>query len=207
MADQTPQAYFAESATVTILKKGGTAQNITSLVTNYAESGGGRDTESVAHFGGAFITIRKPRDEFEVSFDIDINDTTFMQFMGGSVTEFGSATTGSVIKVESSGAQLPHKLKIEWFDPEVAAALGSTAGSDAGAGFKVLYYNAFGVEYNKNNDADDRLTGTIKFNAAPADESGSGQKIEIEIQDFGGDSAGSGSYVDFETELDTQFGY
>ncbi len=208
MVDRTPQGYFAESATVTILRKGGTAQDVTTLVTNFSESGGTRDTDSIAHFGGAFLTVKKPREEFEVSFDVDINDTTWAEVMGGSVTSYGSPTTGgSAFRVDSQGIQLPYKVKIEWVDNEYRESVGSAVGS-AGAAFKIIYYNSYGVEFNKDNSADDRLTGTMRFNLAPADLLGSGQKAEIEVQDIvEGSPSGSWFYGSWEADLDTQFGY
>ena len=41
------------------------AKEITTFVSNFDESGGARETESVPHFGGANVTRRKPREEIE----------------------------------------------------------------------------------------------------------------------------------------------
>ena len=205
MADLTPAAYFPEDCIITIQQKGGTATTITTRVTNFTDGGGGRDTDSVTHFGGAYLTVRKPRDEYEVSFDVDINDTLWAEVMGGSLYGAGS-TFGSAFKVESVGVQKPYKIKLEWFDPEEADAVGSTVGSDYGAGFKILYYNSYGVEYTKDNAAEDRLMGTVRFNISAADNNGSAQNAEIECQNFQ-DETGSGSYVDWESSLDTTHGY
>lgn len=205
MVDLTPQAYFPEDCTISVLPKGQSITTITTRVTNFTDGGGNRDTESVVHFGGAFVTVRKPREEFEVSFDVDVNDTLFAELMGGSKIGAGSQFGSSFI-IYSSGSQTPTKIKLEWFDPEEAAAVGSTPGSDYGAGFKLVYYNALAVEFTKDNAADDYLKGTVRFNLSPADENGSGQKLEIEIQNFQ-DSIASGSYVFWESDYDTVHGY
>lgn len=200
MTNRTPQAYFPGDAIITIMRKGGAAQVITTEVSNFDEGGGGKDVETVAHFGNAYLTIKKSQEQFEVSFDVDVNDTTWAQVMSYDVSTSGSAT-----KVTSGGDQLPYKIKIEYLDSEYPAEVGSAAGV-VGAGYKMLFYNAYGVNFEKESAADDYLKGTISFRVSPSDENSNGQKLEIECSDFT-DAAGSGSYVGWETTADTLFGY
>lgn len=205
MADLTPAAYFPEDCVITIQQKGLSTQTITTRVMNFTTGGGTRDTETFAHFGGAFVTVRKPREEFEVSFDITVNDTFYAELMGGTKTGAGS-TFGSAFMIQSQGSQVPCKIKLEWFDTEAPQQVGSTAGSDYGAGYKILFYNAYAVEFTRDNSADEFIKGTINFNLGAANNVGSGQMVEIECQNFQ-DSIGSGSYVAWETTEDTLFGY
>ena len=190
MVDYTPAAYFPDDCIITIEKKGGTAQTVTTDVTNFTDGGGGKDTESIAHFGGAKLTIKKPQEDFEVSFDVDINDTTWANVMSGSITTAGSGT-----KVSSDGTQDDYKVKLAWEDPDIGSA-----------GFKIIYYNAHMVSYEKDNAADDYLKASVSFKLSPQNDIGSGQKFEIECSNFG-DSGGSGSWVGWETLGDALFGF
>lgn len=200
MVDRTPAAYFPEDCIITIHRKGGTAQTITTEVTNFSDGGGGKDTESVVHFGGAYLTVKKSQEQFEVNFDVDVNDTVWAQVMSYDVTDAGSATM-----VKSGGTQLPYKVKLEWLDSEYPASVGSAVGT-VGAGFKIIYYNAYGVSYEKDNAADNYLTGTVGFKVEPADQNANGQRYEIECKDFT-DATGSGSYVAWESAGDTLFNF
>ena len=196
----TWQAIFPDMATIKIERGDATykVQTITTEVTNFGESGGGKSTESIAHFGGAYLTVEKPQDDFEVAFDVDVMDTAWSQVMSDDITAVGS-TIGSAIQVKSGGSQDPFKVKLEWL---------SSNGSE---GYKVIYYNARGVTFEKNSAADDRLTGTITFKLSPADALGSGQRYDIESSNLYGGLVGSaeatGSYAAWETTADTLFGY
>lgn len=190
MTDFTPAAYFPDDCVMTLEKKGGSTTTVTTDVTNFTDGGGGKDSDSVAHFGGAKLRIKKPQEDFEVSFDIDINDTFWAQVMSGSITSAGSGT-----KVTSDGAQSDYKVKLEWEDPDTGSA-----------GLKFIYYNALGVSYEKENAADDYLKATVSFKLTAQDSIGSGQRYEIECSNFS-DTGGSGSYVGWETDADTLFGY
>jgi len=185
-----PGGWFPDDCVITLEKKGGATTTVTTDVTNFAESGGERDVESAAHFGGAKVTIKKPQGDFEVSFDIGVNDTFWADVLSGSITTAGSAT-----KVSSDGTHDDFKIKLEWRE--------STIGS---SGYKLIYYNANGVSYEKSNPVDSYLTGTVNFKLASKDNIGSGQKFEIECTDFS-DTGGSGSYVGWETLGDTLFGF
>ena len=79
IGDVIQDAWFPKDAIIQIERKGGVVQTITTKVTNFAEGGGGKETESIAHFGDAFLKIVKPQEDYEVSFDIDITDTRLFQ--------------------------------------------------------------------------------------------------------------------------------
>ena len=189
------QAWFPDDATIKIEKQGSYApQTITTEVTNFSDGGGDKTTESVAHFGGAFLTVTKPQEDFEVEFEVDVVDTTWSEVISGDVTE----VTGSFAMVRSGGAQNPYKVKIEWVN------------SSTQEGYKIVYYNAYGVTFNKESPADDRLTGTISFKVSPSDACGSTQRIEVEtinVTDAGVGSGATGSYGYYEAFYDTVHGY
>jgi len=190
MTDFTPAAYFPDDCIITIQEKGSTATNITTDVTNFSDGGGGKDTETIAHFGGAKLVIKKPQEDFEVTFDVDVNDTFWSNVMSGRITTVGSASM-----VTSDGTQDYHKVKLEWIEPETGSA-----------GLKLIYYNALGISYEKDNAADDYLKATVSFKISPQDDVGSGQRFEIDCSNFS-DTNGSGSYNSWETAANTLFGY
>jgi len=105
MADKTPAAYFPTDAVITVLRKGGSVQTITTEVTNFNDGGGSRDTESIAHFGNAFLTIKKPQEQFEISFDVDLNDTTWAEMINfdSAAGDVIAGDAGSTIMVRSEG--------------------------------------------------------------------------------------------------------
>jgi len=192
-------AWFPEDAEIKIERKDQTytPQTITTEVTNFTDGGGAKESESIAHFGGAFLTIKKPQEDFTVSFDVDLNDTKWAQVLSGDITSVTGSDAGSAIKAVSGGVQDYYKIRIEWKD---------AAGSDA---FKIIYYNALGVTYEKENAADDYLKATISFKLAPTSDVGSGQRYEIETSALYDPLAGSttGSYSLWEETADTLFGY
>jgi len=193
-------AVFPDQAIVKIERGDATynVQTITTKITNFSESGGAKTTESIAHFGGAFLTVDKPQEDFEVAFDVDVMDTTWDQVISDDITAVPGSVSGSAIKVVSGGEQDPYKVKLEWV---------SASGSE---GYKLLYYNARGVTFERNSAADDRLTGTITFKLSPADASGSGQRYAIESSNLYDATIGSkttGSYGAWEVTADTLFAY
>lgn len=196
----TEQAWFPDVCTIKIERGDSTynVQNITTEITNFSEGGGEKNIESIAHFGGAYLTVVKPQEMFEVSFDADITDTRWAQVMSDDVTAVGSGTSGSSVMVRSGGEQDNYKIKIEW------------KSSNGSEGYKIIYYNAKGVNFEKSNSADDRLMGTMSFQLSPASAVGSGQRYDIEGSDLTNTAIGStttGSYGGWEITADTLFGY
>jgi len=190
-------AMFPTDATIKIEEKStGVIQTVTTQVTNFSDGGGGKDTESIAHFGNAFLVVTKPQEDFEVAFDVSIKDTFWSQMISDSTTVVVGTSAGSFIQSISGGDQNDFKVRIEW-----------VTGSDA---YKIIYYNCKGVTFEKDNAADDRLTGTITFKVSPTSAVGSGQKYEMETSDTTDTGIGSilaGSYGAYEETADVLFGY
>jgi hypothetical protein len=194
MTISSTQAWVPQDATIKLEKKGsGSVQTITTDVTNFSDGGGDKDIEQIAHFGGAYLVFRKPQEPFEVEFQMDPRDTKWMAMISGDVS-----TSGGYQAVRSGGAQGMFKIKVEWKNPDNTEAL------------KFLYYNAYGVSYQKDNAADGRLTGTIRFKLAPTDVNGSFQRIEMETSDDTSAGIGSsltGSFGSWEKVYDILHGY
>jgi hypothetical protein len=191
----TTTAWFPEDAIIKIEKRGtGSIQTITTEVSNYSDGGGDKNVESVAHFGGAFLIVKKPQEVYKVEFDVSQKDTKWADIISSDVTEI----PGSFRVVRSGGDQTPFKLKMEWLAPDSQEA------------FKILYYNAYGVTYSKDNKADDRLTAKLAFTMAPTSNVGSAQKLELETvnrSNAGIGSSATGSYGYWEKTYDTIHGY
>ena len=193
--NMSTEAWFPDDAVIKLEKKGSyTVQTVTTKVTNFNDGGGDKTTESIAHFGGAFLVIKKPQEDFTVEFDVDIVDSRWAEIISGDTVE----VTGSFMLVRSGGNQNPYKVKVEWFSPDTNEA------------YKKIWYNSYGVTLNSESAADDRLTGTMSFAIAPTSNVGSSQYIEMETVDktaTGVGSSATGSYGYWERYYDTLFGY
>lgn len=201
-----PDAYFSDECVVTLERKGSSPTVITTDVSNFEESGGTTDTEQKVYYGGAYLTIRKPQEMYEVSFDVKLNQTIWAQVVSADYDSSGSCTY-----VLSGGENEEHKIKLEWLGGNIPTPTGSTLGSDFGAGYKIIYYNARGVEFTKSGPSEEELQASIRFKMAPASADGYGQRYEVECNDFA-DSSGSALYYDIEEGTssgsgDTLFGY
>ena len=191
----TTSAWFPANAVIKMERKDtGSITNFTTKVTNFSDGGGARNVENIVHFGDAFLLVNKPQEMFEVSFDVDTNDTMWPEVLTPNLTQ----VAGSFALVKSDGTQKFFKVKLEWLSPENNEA------------FKIVYYNCKGVDFTRKSGADDRLMGTIKFNLAPRDANGSGQRYDFECKDRTNAGIGSsltGSYGAYEKTADTYFGY
>lgn len=198
----TTDAWFPQNCVIKIERKDtGSISTITTQVFNFSDSGGGKETESIAHFGNAFLKIKKPQEDFEVSFDVSMKDTFWHGLLSDSITDITGAGAGSphAVRSISGGNQDDFKIKLEWTQPET--------GSQA---YKIIYYNATAVEFSKESAADDRLTATMRFKVPPTSSVGSGQKYEIETASryhTGIGSMAAGSYGGWELAGDQLFGY
>ena len=120
---------------------------VSSLITNFKESGGEKDKEQLSTFGGGNIDIKKPRAQFEVSFDIvslysDPAKFDEMRF-GAGLT---SATDGT----------------------DKAIFLAYTDGTDK---YVRAYNNATVTALEPEQSTDDVLKGTIVFKLSATDSS------------------------------------
>jgi hypothetical protein len=190
------QSWSPANATIKVEKYGtaGSVQTITTEVTNFSDGGGDKTTDTIAHFGGAYLIVKKPQADYEVEFQTSASDSRWFEMLSGNLTE----VVGSFRLVKSGGAQNPYKIKVEWLSPDNSEA------------FKILYYGAYAVTVKKDNAADDRLTSTISFKVSPSDANGSPQKFEVETRDrtsAGVGSSATGSYGSWEKYYDTLFGY
>lgn len=126
----------------------------TKSLTNFSQSGGGRDIESVALFGGAFLNKEKPREQIEVSFDAVFKYGTDVDI---DALVMGSSLTASVL--ESSMEPNSQIVWLYWTD---GTNMYTRAYND------VVGVNLLDVEQS----ADDFLKGTVNFKLSATDSSG-----------------------------------
>jgi len=149
-------AFYSGGAVVTIgaadvASSAGTA--FTTHISNWDQSGGGTETESVKLFGGANINRRMPRDDIEVSFDFVMRGDgalLFEQLLMGSVIDGSTAVDSSMDPVE----------KVVYVE---------LTEDDAG-GFKSYgYNNSTCVDYTAELDAEGLASGSVTLKLAPTD--------------------------------------
>ncbi|WP_298752998.1 hypothetical protein [uncultured Arcobacter sp.] len=125
-------------------------------VTNFSESGGEEDIESVPVFGGGNIDKVKPRTQLEVSFDVILRyqtaDTDQLKWDSYKWGDIASST------VSSAGNAAAKRVYVQW--------------SDGSLYYTRAYDNAKAVTFEPESSADDFLKGTITFKLSPTDADG-----------------------------------
>lgn len=119
-------------------------------ITNYNVSGGSADVESVPVFGNGNINKMKPREQFEVSFDV--------------IPQFGSTSTRWDVFKYGSGL--------------TSATDGATQSiyiqaTDGTNFYTIAMNNCEAVTWEPENSADDMMKGTITFKFSPTTSLGS----------------------------------
>jgi len=146
---------FPDEATITIgtaTLQGSTiasSDSVTGEVSNFSESGGEKDTESIAVFGGGNIDKETPRSQFEVSFDVHLQYTP----TNGNSTKWDAFKFGSGLTSSTEGVS--QTIYVEW--------------SDGSNYYTRAYNNAKAVSFSPTSSADGNLTGTITFKLSPTD--------------------------------------
>jgi len=116
-------------------------------IEKFGLSGGNQDVESVPVIGG-FVDKEKPREQFEVSFDVIVANTSASTFDRWDTLKFGTALT-------SAG---------EGANKAIAIVMNSNGASP----YKVYAFNNVkAVTWEPEMNADDMLRGTITFKFSP----------------------------------------
>jgi len=152
------EAFFPDGATVYVVAAGGTPTagfTLTDYCTNFSQSGGARDTESIPVFGGGNITKQNPRDQIEISFDVILQPgsaTIFDEML------FSSTLSGTAASVTSDGEGQALKVQVIWTD-----------GSNT---YTRTYDNVYMSSWDPAMGADGQLEGSIAFKMAPTTANG-----------------------------------
>lgn len=148
---------FPEDANIYIVPNGTNGSDLVSSdrveteVTNFSESGGEQEVESLPVFGNAFVDKTNPRSQIEVSFDVLLQHNP----SNGSVLKWDDYKYGS-----TSGINTPSKKSI---------FVEFSSGSDY---YTRAYNNARAVSWNPESGVEDNLSGSITFNLSPSTNDG-----------------------------------
>lgn len=151
-------AYFPADATVTIgaadaVSSAGTT--FTTLITDFSQSGGAREVESIPTFGGANIDKENPREQIEISFECIIQGSTpllFDQLIAGSATDGTTAVSYAN-------------------DPVKKTIYVQVQDTDTSTYMTRAYNNAEAVTFEPEMTADEYMKGTVTFKLSPTDSS------------------------------------
>lgn len=160
---------FPDETTVYIVDAGTAPGDLTSSdavtgeVTNYSESGGEEDIESMPVFGGGNVDKENPRTQIEVSFDV------LLQYSppNGSVTKWDAFKYGSGLTSATEGAA--KDIYIQWYDGDTTY-------------YTRAYQNARAVAWNPSQAVDGSLEGSITFKLSPTQADGSANFQVVEDQ-------------------------
>lgn len=87
-------------------------------VTEYSRSGGGRDTDSVATYGGHYIDKEMPQEQVEVSITAIANDITFSEAVNGVNVTTTTEVSGKTIQTSTGGqTRSPKTIVVDSEDP------------------------------------------------------------------------------------------
>jgi len=151
-------AFFPDGSTVFVVAAGGTPSagfELTSHATNFSESGGSRDTESIPVFGGGNITKQNAREQIEIGFDVIVQPTEATIF---DEMLYASTLTGTAASITSDGNGQALKLEVSW-----------GSGADT---YTRTYDNVYLVSWEPEMGADEYLKGSISFKVSPTQPDG-----------------------------------
>ncbi len=128
-----------------------TTDAVTAEVTNFSESGGEEDVESIPVFGGGNIDKINPRTQIEVSFDAIIRyDESTDSMLRWDSYKWGAIASSSVT---SAGDVEYKRIYVQWTDDTYY--------------YTRAYNNVRAVTFEPESAADDYLKGTITFKLSP----------------------------------------
>ena len=128
------------------------SDSVTTEISNFGISGGGKDIESKPFFGGAFIDIEKPREQYELSLDV-VNTYANATRWEGLLMGQGISSSSC----ESSSEPTSKRIFIEATD----GSLYKTMAMD----------NCFATTYEPELSSDEYMKGTITFKFSATDSS------------------------------------
>lgn len=125
------------------------ATEIQSFITNFNETGGESDVESVSVFGGGNIDKTKPQSQKELTFDVILRHSA-------GIDNFKKIETGAVIAADGAG-------------PDFVVGEIAIQQSDGTNYYWQAYNNVNAIVFDTEFEAEDEWRGTIKFKLSPTD--------------------------------------
>ncbi|RLG33406.1 hypothetical protein DRN98_03990 [Methanosarcinales archaeon] len=137
------------------------SDSIVGEITNWSLSGGEADIESIPVIGG-FVDKENPRSQFEVSFDIIVQNTAASTFDRYDIFKYGTGLTSA-----TEGDAKTIWLKFTSGVTEYTKALG--------------FNNTKAITWEPEMAADDMLRGTMTFKFSPTTELGAANLLTSTI--------------------------
>ena len=130
-----------------------TSDAVTGEISNFSETGGESDVESMPVFGGGNMDKENPRSQVEVSFDVEMQyDPTQLAVTKWDAMKYGAGLTSATRGTKKT-------IVIQW-------ASGSSYYTRA-------YNNAQAVSWSPSSSADGNLKSSVTFKLSPTTSAGS----------------------------------
>lgn len=128
------------------------SDKITGEIEKFNLTGGNKEIESVPVIGG-FVDKEKPREQFEVSFDVIVQNTA-----ASTLDRWDTLKFGSTLKSSGEGSA-----KMIWIQMQ---------GNSSSLWKVYAFNNATAITWEPEMSADDMLRGTITFKFSPTTATG-----------------------------------
>ena len=155
----TGDAIFADEATIWFAPAGTVGADlaangkvITTYVSNVEDGGGEKSTESIPHFGGAFVNRRKPQEQFTVDLEVTPRH-------GADSTIFDKIRFGQGIAADGAG------------DDFVVGMIVIQVTDGTNTEWRA-FNNVDCTNFDSSFQASEERKGTLMFKFSPADENG-----------------------------------
>jgi hypothetical protein len=155
-------------------------QNVEGKVLSWNLSGGSQPTEDVFAFGGKTFNTSKPREKFQVSFEVMINDSDFdfVQFGGASGSRIG-AMQGKVVKSTDTTRRWRVMMFFQDSGSHVKSGTVVVPGK-SDAIYRMMFMDVKSVTFDKEFSAEDYMKGTLTLEFSSSDENGYANFIQEE---------------------------
>jgi len=176
-----PDHFEGEDVIITLEKEGSASiSNVDGKVLNWNISGGSQPTEDVFAFGNKTFNIQKPREKFQVEFEVMINNTDFDFVQFGSYKSADTLTTTN--KLIMSDQATSRWRVIFWFQDAANHVKDGTVVVPAKnvSLYRMICVDVKSVTFDKEFAADEYMKGTLTLEFSSTDESGNPNFIEQE---------------------------
>jgi hypothetical protein len=158
--------------------------NVEGKVLSWNLSGGTSPTEDVQAFGGKTFNFQKPREKFNVTFDLMINNSDF------DFVQFGSGTSGAKIGTMTgrvvSSADTQYRWRVIFWFQSGASHVHKTndativVPSKTVSCYRMIFCDVKAVSFDKSFSADEYFKGTLTLEFSATDSSGYANFFEDE---------------------------
>jgi hypothetical protein len=184
MVTALPDHFEGEDVIITFEQDGvqGVA-NMEGKILSWEISGGSSPTEDIFAFGNKTFNFGKPREKFQLKFDVMVNNSDF------DLIQFGSSATGAVIgdmtgKLVRSTDAVSRWRVIMWFQAASEhirdLANGIVVPSKKDGLYRMIMTDVKSVTLDKSFSADEYFKGTLTLEFAAADSDGYANFFEEE---------------------------